>query len=31
MKHKLKTGGILALALFLVYLYGCQKEELEID
>ena len=31
MKHKLKTGGILALALFLVYLYGCQKEELEIE
>jgi len=31
MKHKLKTGGIFALALFLVYLYGCQKEELEID
>jgi hypothetical protein len=29
MKHKLKMGGILALALFLVYLYGCQKEELE--
>ena len=29
MKHKLKMGGIFALALFLVYLYGCQKEELE--
>ena len=31
MKHKLKMGGIFALALFLVYLYGCQKEELEIE
>lgn len=31
MKHKLKMGGILALALFLVYLYGYQKEELEIE
>lgn len=31
MKHKLKTGGIFALALFLVYLYGCQNEELEIE
>jgi hypothetical protein len=31
MKHKFKATSIFALVCFLVYLYGCQKEELEIE
>jgi hypothetical protein len=31
MKHKSKALGIFALVCFLTYLYGCQKEEFEID
>jgi len=31
MKHKCKALGIFALVCFLTYLYGCQKEEFEIE